>query len=68
MSGFWQWFQANGDRVFAFFSMLSVALKGVDGLTPQVSQTILLAGIVATVAHQSFFPNPPGPTAPKANP
>jgi len=56
---FWLWFQSNGDRVFAFVSMLSVALQGVDGLTPQVSKAILIAGIVATVAHQSFFPNQP---------
>ena len=64
---FWQWFQSNGDRVFAFFSLLSVALKGVDGLPPNVSQTILVLGIVATVAHQAFFPNSPGPTAPEAS-
>ena len=63
---FWQWFTQNGDRVFAFLSMLSVALKGVDGLSPNVSQAIIAVGIVATVAHQAFFPNSPGPTAPKA--
>lgn len=63
---FWQWFTQNGDRVFAFLSMLSVALKGVDGLTPNISQAILIVGIVATVAHQAFFPNSTGPTAPKA--
>lgn len=62
---FWQWFQANGDRVFAFVSMLSVALQGVDDLSVQASKAILIAGIVATVAHQSFFPNTPGPSAPK---
>ena len=63
---FWQWFQTNGDRMFAFLSMLSVALKSVDGLPPNVSQAILIVGIVATVAHQTFFPNAPGPTGPKA--
>ena len=62
---FWQWFTQNGDRVFAFISMLSVALKSVDGLPPNVSQAILIVGIVATVAHQVFFPNQTGPTAPK---
>lgn len=53
---FWQWFQSSGDRVFAFVSMLSVALQGVDDLSPSTSKLILIAGIVATVAHQSFFP------------
>jgi len=63
---FWQWFQTNGDRVFAFLAMLSVALKGVDGLPPNVSQAVLIVGIVATVAHQAFFTNVPGQSGPKA--
>lgn len=65
---FWQWFQSNGDRVFAFVSMLSVALQGVDDLSSQASKAILIAGIVATVAHQSFFPSTQPPSAAKANP
>jgi hypothetical protein len=65
---FWQWFQENGDRVFAFISLLSVALQGVDDLSAQASKTILIAGIIATVGHQAFFPNQPGPTAPKVVP
>ncbi len=65
---FWQWFQANGDRVFAFVSMLSVALQGVDDLSSQASKAILIAGIVATVAHQSFFPSIQPPNAAKVIP
>jgi hypothetical protein len=61
---FWNWFQQNGDRVFAFFSLLSIALKSVDNLSPQASQAILIVGIVATVAHQAFFPNQPAAAPP----
>lgn len=64
---FWQWFQRDGDKVFTFIALASVALKGVDGLAPWVSQAAMVAGLLATAAHQSFFPSQPGPTAPKAD-
>ncbi len=55
---FWQWFQRDGDKLFTFISLASLALKGVDGLPPAVSSAALIAGILATAAHQSFFPQP----------
>lgn len=56
---FWLWFQRYGDRLFTFIALASVALKGVDGLPQWVSQLALIAGILATAAHQSFFPTKP---------
>lgn len=56
---FWQWFQQNGDKIFTFVTLASVALKGVDGLSEAADQSILIAGILATAAHQAFFPSQP---------
>jgi hypothetical protein len=53
------WFTQNGDKVFTFISLTSLALGGIAGLSPAVVQAALIAGVVATAAHQSFFPNPP---------
>jgi hypothetical protein len=60
---FWNWFQANGDKVFNFLTLASVMLSKVDGLTTKESEVVLVIGILATAAHQSFFPQPPAPPA-----
>jgi len=57
------WFEANGDKLFTFLAVASIALKGVDDLPAWASQLILVIGILATAAHQSFFPS--APTGPK---
>lgn len=54
---FWNWFQANGDKAFNFVTLASVMLAKVDGLSAGASQAILIAGVLATAAHQSFFGN-----------
>lgn len=53
------WFKASGDKLFTFITLASIALKGVDGLPAWASQGILIVGVLATAAHQSFFPNAP---------
>ena len=53
------WFKANGDKLFTFITLASVALNGVDDLPAWASQLILIIGILATAAHQSFFGNAP---------
>lgn len=64
---FWLWFQKDGDQLFTFVSLASVALQGVDGLAPGVTKALIIAGVLANVAHRSFFgKTSPGPTAPKA--
>lgn len=57
----WNWFQTNGDKVFNFLTLASVLLSKVDGLSAATSQAVLIIGILATAAHQSFF-------QPKVNP
>jgi hypothetical protein len=52
------WFKQNGDRVFTFITLASVALNGIDGLPSWSNHLILITGILATAAHQSFFPTP----------
>jgi hypothetical protein len=52
---FWKWFQQNGDKVFNFITLASVMLSKVDGLSASASQIILISGVLATAAHQSFF-------------
>ena len=59
----WKWFQGNGDKVFTFLTLASVALKGVDDLPAWADQLILVGGILATAAHQSFFPSVPKETS-----
>lgn len=54
---FWSGFRAHGDQVFTFISLASVALKGIDGLPAWATQLALVGGILATAAHQSFFPS-----------
>lgn len=49
------WFAKNGDRLFTFITLASAALQGVDHLPGWLSQAILVCGILATAAHQSFF-------------
>lgn len=68
---FWQWFAANGDKLFTFIALAAAAFQGQTDLPAWVMRAALIAGILATAAHQSFFPgnqfpNHPGPTAPKA--
>jgi len=53
---FWTWFKTDGDKVFTFFSLASLALQGVTDLPAAVMRGALIAGILATAAHQSFFP------------
>lgn len=67
MSSFWNDFKAHGDQIFTFVSLASVALKGIDGLPPWATQLALIGGILATAAHQSFFPNAQ-PAAPAKEP
>ena len=55
---FWQWFQQSGDKIFTFISLASLALQGQTDLAPWVMHTALVGGILATAAHQSFFPSP----------
>lgn len=61
---FWNWFEGNGDKVFNFITLASVMLAKVDGLRAGTSHAILIAGVLATAAHQSFF----GSTQPKVSP
>lgn len=51
------WFAANGDRAFTFVTLTCAALQGIDHLPGWATQLILICGIIATAAHQSFFPN-----------
>lgn len=53
------WFKAYGDKLFTFITLASAALQGVDGLSMAVTQGLLIVGILATAAHQSFFGNSP---------
>lgn len=53
-----KWFVAHGDQVATFVSLASLALKGVDGLPAWATQLAIIGGILATAAHQSFFPTP----------
>jgi hypothetical protein len=59
------WFTLHGDQIFTFITLASIALNGLDSIPPKVNQAILIGGILATAAHQSFFPNTPAPQAPK---
>lgn len=67
---FLQWFQLNGDKLFTFITLASVALQNVDGLPAWASKLILIGGILATAAHQSFFGNsqPTQSAQPKVTP
>ena len=56
---FWNWFKVNGDKVFTFLSLASLGLQGLTDLSPVVLKGALVAGVLATAAHQSFFPNQP---------
>lgn len=60
---FWQWFKSDGDRVFSFVTLASLALQGTPGIDPQVVHIAMISGILATAAHQSFFPTEPAPPA-----
>lgn len=53
---FWQWFKTDGDKVFTFVSLVSLALTGEPSIDPHVAKLAVIAGLVATAAHQSFFP------------
>lgn len=53
---FWQWFHKDGDQVFTFVSLAALALQGVDGLPSSFTKGCVVAGILANIAHRSFFP------------
>lgn len=55
---FWQWFKTDGDKLFTFIALASAALQGQTDLPTWVMKASLIGGILATAAHQSFFPNP----------
>ncbi len=55
---FWQWFKTDGDKVFTFFSLSAAAFQGQTDLPHWLVHAALIAGILATAAHQSFFPQP----------
>jgi len=57
MSTFLKWFAQNGDRFFTFVTVAAQMLNGVDGLSPHTTTAVTIASIIATAAHQSFFPN-----------
>jgi hypothetical protein len=54
---FWDWFKQNGDKVFTFFSISAAAIQGLTNLSPVFLKASMICGILATAAHQSFFPN-----------
>jgi len=58
---FWSWFKTDGDKVFSFLSLSSLALQGVAGISAHDAQIALIVGVLATAAHQSFFPSNPSP-------
>ena len=61
------WFANNGDRVFTFITLAAAAMQGQPNIPQTWDHWIMLAGVLATAAHQSFFPpNPPALSA-KAN-
>jgi hypothetical protein len=68
---FWTWFSKDGDKVCNFLSLSSLALMGLKTATgtPLLSQgdltLCLVVGVLATTAHQSFFPNQPTASASK---
>ena len=49
------WFAKDGGRCFTFLALSSASLQSLDGLPHQLSQVIVVLGILATAAHQSFF-------------
>lgn len=56
---FWIWFAQNGGRLFTFISLAAAAFQGQTDLPPWVLHAAIIAGILATAAHQSFFPTQP---------
>lgn len=56
---FIDWFKTDGDKLCNFVSVAALALTGVKGMPPEVAGYALIAGVLATAAHQSFFPNTP---------
>lgn len=56
---FWDWFQKDGDKVFAFVSLASLALQHTPGVNPTFSESLVIGGVLATCAHNTFFPLAP---------
>lgn len=61
---FWEWFKSDGDKLCNFVSTTSLGLMGlkaIAGVGAALPEPVLLgclvAGVVATSAHQSFFPS-----------
>jgi len=64
---FWQYFRYHGDDVLSFLTMVGVVAQNQPGLIdPSLDKWMTFGLAVLTIAHKVFFPNQPGPTAPKA--
>lgn len=53
---FWNGFRAHGDQIFTFIALAAAAFQGQTDLPPWVLHAAIIGGILATAAHQSFFP------------
>jgi hypothetical protein len=53
------WFAQNGDKVITFVGLVALAFQTQSTFPHWVIQAALAGSIVATAAHQSFFPTPP---------
>jgi hypothetical protein len=56
---FWDWFKTDGDKLFTFLSVASLALHNQPGIPVAFADTATVIGVLAIAAHQSFFPNSP---------
>lgn len=56
---FIDWFKSDGDKVCNFVTLAALALGHTAGLSDSATQITIIAGVLATAAHQSFFPNTP---------
>lgn len=59
MQGFLAWFKSDGDKLCNFVSLSALALQGITGLSSSAMTAFVTLGVLATAAHQSFFPNSP---------
>jgi hypothetical protein len=53
------WLKSYGDKLCTFVSLASLGLQAVDAnaVPSWVLRGALVGGIIATAAHQSFFPS-----------
>ncbi len=64
---FYEWFKLEGDKLCNFLSLVSLGILGLKGSGPVQGFQVdipnwlifgcLIGGVIATAAHQSFFPN-----------